>query len=334
MDICTLLFNEKVAFPNLQTLHIFRIPVEKIWHNLPPKISSCVQSLTEVTVFGCGNLKELFSSSTVITEESRAEETRDKIVFPKLNSLRIQNLEKLITLWSGYYIEFPTLEEFRIKSCPQLDAFIFDDKVAFPNLQSLHISRIPVEKIWHNLPPKISSCVQNLTELSVFGCGNLKELFSSSTVVMEQSREEEMRDTIWFPILNCLSIQKLEKLTTLWSGYHIEFPTLKEFIIDRCPQLDAFIFDDKVRVPSLQKMKIRYMDNLKMIWHNNQLDGDSFSKLKSLHVCNCQKLLTLFPSNICGRNSRVPLKNLKNVQSSNKDCEGSSSRHLERGDPV
>ncbi|TXG65483.1 hypothetical protein EZV62_006758 [Acer yangbiense] len=47
-------------------------------------------------------------------------------------------------------------------------------------------------------------------------------------------------------------------------------------------------------------MDIGRMDNLKMIWHN-QLDGDSFRKLKSLQVYRCQKLLTLFPSNICGR---------------------------------
>ena len=121
-------------------------------------------------------------------------------------------------------------------------------QVAFPNLQTLHIYSIHVEKIWHNLPPKISSCVQNLLELRISNCGNLKELFSSPTVVMDESREEEMRDTILFPKLNRLEIENLEKLTTLWSGYHIEFPTLKEFTIYCCSQLDEFIFDDKVHI--------------------------------------------------------------------------------------
>ncbi|KAI9184865.1 hypothetical protein LWI28_001922 [Acer negundo] len=109
-----------------------------------------------------------------------------------------------------------------------------------------------------------------------------------------------MRDTILFPKLNYLEIEYLEKLTTLWFRYYIKFPILKEFRIESCPQMDAFIFDDKVGVPSLQKMRISKMENLKMIWHN-QLDGDSFSKLKSLEVDRCQKLLALFPSNICGR---------------------------------
>ncbi|KAL5767225.1 hypothetical protein ACOSQ2_014008 [Xanthoceras sorbifolium] len=47
-------------------------------------------------------------------------------------------------------------------------------------------------------------------------------------------------------------------------------------------------------------MEIYNMNNLKTIWHN-QLDGNSFRKLKSLQVEKCQKLLTLFPSNICER---------------------------------
>ncbi|KAK2640398.1 hypothetical protein Ddye_028193 [Dipteronia dyeriana] len=51
-------------------------------------------------------------------------------------------------------------------------------------------------------------------------------------------------------------------------------------------------------------MEIYNMDNLKMIWYNH-LDEDSFSKLKSLSVIECQKLLKVFPSNICGRLLRL-----------------------------
>ncbi|KAK3200234.1 hypothetical protein Dsin_023649 [Dipteronia sinensis] len=126
-----------------------------------------------------------------------------------------------------------------------------------------------------------------------------RELFPSSTGVTEESRKEDRKDSISFPKLNCLQMENLAKLTRLWSGYYMEFPLLKEFKIVGCPALEAFIFNDKVRVPSLEKMTILHMDNLKMIWHN-QLEGGSFSKLKSLEVYNCQKLLTVFPSSIFG----------------------------------
>ncbi|KAK3200231.1 hypothetical protein Dsin_023646 [Dipteronia sinensis] len=130
---------------------------------------------------------------------------------------------------------------------------------------------------------------------------SVPELFSSAMGVTEEAREEDMRDTvILFPKLNRLKIENLEKLITLWPGYYIEFPSLKELTIQICPELEAFIFDEKVRVPSLEEMEISDMDNLKMIWHN-ELDGDSFHKLKSLEVDGCQKLMTVLPLNIRGR---------------------------------
>ncbi|KAL5783703.1 hypothetical protein ACOSP7_008732 [Xanthoceras sorbifolium] len=85
----------------------------------------------------------------------------------------------------------------------------------------------------------------------------------------------------------------LAKLTRLWLGYYIEFPSLKKFRIR-----NSYIL--QVRVPSLEEMNMSNMDNLKMIWHN-QLVEDSFCKLKSLQVEYCYKLLTLFPSNMCER---------------------------------
>ncbi|KAI9185904.1 hypothetical protein LWI28_011767 [Acer negundo] len=65
----------------------------------------------------------------------------------------------------------------------------------------------------------------------------------------------------------------LTMLTRLWSGYYLEFPSLKEFVIHNCPELEAFILDNKVRVPKLEKMKIYQMDNLKMICRMRYLFG-------------------------------------------------------------
>ncbi|KAL5853780.1 hypothetical protein ACOSQ3_008898 [Xanthoceras sorbifolium] len=443
LDIPTSLFDDKVVAPNLEILDVTGIPVEKIWHNLLPMMSSCVQNLTELIIADCDNLKELFSSSTVIKEESRKEERRDTISFPKLNYLELKNLGKLTRLWSGYSIEFPSLKTFMIWNCPELETFIFDDKVRVPNLERmkiycinnlkmiwhnqldgdsfrqlksmqvtrcrklltlfpsknmcerllsleslevtscdsleeifnlqgiipeegnssaattqsfpklnflkikslakltrlwsgysiefsslkkfticncpelktfifddkvvspnlevLEVRNIHVERIWHNLLPTMSSCVQNLTRLSIVGCRNLKVLFPSSMVITDESRKEERRDKISFPKLKYLELSTLAKLTGLSSGYYIEFPSLETFTINKCPELETFIFDDKIRVPNLEVMEIEDMDNLKMIWHN-QLDWDSFRKLKSLKVNGCRKLLTLFPSkNMCER---------------------------------
>ncbi|KAL5783737.1 hypothetical protein ACOSP7_008766 [Xanthoceras sorbifolium] len=340
LDIPTALFNQKVVFPNLQTLDICGLIVENIWHNLLPTSSSWVQNLSELSVSFCSNLKELFPSSMVnsfvqlryltilycdvleemiVMKDLREEEGKDTITFPRLNNLKMGGLAKLRKLCSEIYIEFPSLKEFIIENCSELEAFTFNDKIAFPNLETLKIYEINVEKIWDNQLPTMS-CYQNLTHLIINGCGHLKELFSSSTVhsfvqlqyleigwcplleeiVVTKELSEEKRDTISFRQLNLLSIQNLANLRRLCSSNYIEFPSLKFMRIDSCDEMKEFIFDDKVGVPCLEKMEISFMDNLETIWHN-QLAGDSFSKLKSLEVRFCQKLLTVFSSNMYGR---------------------------------
>ncbi|KAL5835311.1 hypothetical protein ACOSQ4_014808 [Xanthoceras sorbifolium] len=119
-------------------------------------------------------------------------------------------------------------------------------------------------------------------------------------IVTEESGEKERSETISFPKLNRLYMRNLVKLTKLWYGYYMKFLSLKKFTIGSCPELEIFIFDDKVRVPSLEEMSIFNMDNLNMIWYN-QLNRDSFCKLKSLDDYTCHRLLTVFPSNILER---------------------------------
>ncbi|KAK2640402.1 hypothetical protein Ddye_028197 [Dipteronia dyeriana] len=287
------------TFLRLRTVEVDRCP--KLNNIFSSSTVMVLLQLEEIKVSECDNMKEIFAIGG--QDDANNIEVVNEI---KLSQLRIMKLWCLPQLKSlCYKVKTPSALQLpsKIISEDEIDipSSLFNKKVVFPNLQTLDIHEMHVEKIWHNLHPKLSSSIQNLTELIVYDCGNLKELFSSSTGVTEEAREEDMRDTIiLFPKLNRLEIENLEKLTTLWPGYYIEFPLLKELTIQECPELEAFIFDEKVRVPSLEEMQISNMDNLKMIWHN-QLDGDSFHKLKSLEVDGCQKLLTVLPLNIRGR---------------------------------
>lgn len=56
-------------------------------------------------------------------------------------------------------------------------------QVFFPNLKDLKLSSIDVEMMWHAQHLKMSSYTENLTSLTVDGCGNLKYLLSSSSIV-------------------------------------------------------------------------------------------------------------------------------------------------------
>ncbi|KAK2640638.1 hypothetical protein Ddye_028433 [Dipteronia dyeriana] len=186
---------------------------------------------------------------------------------------------------------------------------LLNEKVLFPNLEALELSAIKVEKIWHNQLP--ANCIQNLTRLILQGCGNLKNLFSSSIangfvqlqyleickcevleeiVVIEDSREGESND-ILFPQLNYLRIEDLGNLKRFYS------------VENQGSEIQPF-FDEKVAFPILEELVISHMESLKMLWHN-QLAEDSFRKLKLMKVDCCDKLLTVFPCNILRRFSRL-----------------------------
>ncbi|XP_031262830.1 uncharacterized protein LOC116121002 [Pistacia vera] len=127
---------------------------------------------------------------------------------------------------------------------------------------------------------------------------------------MEEARKDE-RNEIIFPRLECLVIKDLVKLSRFCSGNYIKFPSLKKLEIEECPQFKAFVltsmktnseetrpfFMEKVALPNVEEMVISGMDNLKMIW-NNQLLEHSFQKLNLMEINNCDKLLSIFPSNM------------------------------------
>ena len=58
--------------------------------------------------------------------------------------------------------------------------------------------------------------------------------------------------------------------------------------------------DLQVAFPSLEKLMIKHMENLKIIWHD-QLAENSFFKLQSLFVKYCENLVNIFESNMLTR---------------------------------
>ncbi|KAK2639326.1 hypothetical protein Ddye_027121 [Dipteronia dyeriana] len=199
IDIPKSLFNEKVVFPNLETLKISSISAERIWHNQLPTMSSSFQNLNRLLVHNCDNLKELFPSSMVngfvqlqyiqiyecsrleemvFMEELRAEEKKD-IQFPFLKEMKITSCPNFKTFISDDKIGFPSLKAMDIQGCPKFKEFIFNDKVAVPNLEKLEIFYMDnLEKIWHNQIVKDSFC--KLKSLEVKCCRRLLNVFPSN----------------------------------------------------------------------------------------------------------------------------------------------------------
>ncbi|KAG8661247.1 hypothetical protein MANES_02G215425v8 [Manihot esculenta] len=357
---------------NLSELKLINLPMLRlVWIEIPKGILD-LRNLKLLKIYNCSSLRYIFTpticcgleqlqvlevKSCAMVKEIITEESMDEIRFPQLNSIILESLPRLINFSSGSgTVHCPSLEEIAVVDCPttftcsffrEADAAIdkiVERKVFFPNLEDLKLSSIDVEMMWHAQHLKISSYTENLTSLTVDGCGNLKYLLSSSSIVhlkrlevcnckmMEQVilREGLDEEIMLLHQLESLKLKDLPKLTRFCTTNLVECSALKEICIQNCPQMRTFVsnsptsnneleiinsalFDEKVAFPNLEKMQILNMDYLNMLWHN-QLHSDSFCKIKALTVEHCEELLKIFPSMLLRR-----LQNLEDLIIGNCD---------------
>ncbi|KAK8328496.1 hypothetical protein V6Z11_A11G254400 [Gossypium hirsutum] len=198
------LFNQKPLFPELKELVLSSISIERIW--LPQEFCS-TQNLTTLIIEGCANLKHVLSDvmvkylqqlecleiskckciQEIISKEKMTKEAFENkalICFPRLNSLKLKDLQDLIGFChEDYNVEFPALKSLEIENCPELKEFIhksmsndistdgvlFNKKVTFFNLHKIIVSHLRnVKRIWYN--QLSSGSFSNLKELIVKHC--------------------------------------------------------------------------------------------------------------------------------------------------------------------
>ncbi|TXG69608.1 hypothetical protein EZV62_004543 [Acer yangbiense] len=301
------------AFPLLETLSVTNLIIlEKICHGQLTPNSFC--RLKTVNVNGCDNLKNLFSLSIakhlsqlqdisvsncknmedIFTigrrNDINSNEEIDRIVLDRLQSLSLSKLPKLRSFCSEEEVFASTSNEIILEDTPMP---LFDGKVQLPNLKTLNLHQVNFEKIWHHQLPIMSPCFQNLTHLSIWSCHNLKHLFSSSTL----GSFVQLQD---MTIRKCKVLEAIIRIDEL--GNNVEHPSLKKLWIEGCPEMKAFIFNDKVSFPNLEEIRISNMINLEMIWQN-QLTKDSMNaqhcqKLCKVDINSCKSLKKLFPPSI------------------------------------
>ncbi|GMI78733.1 hypothetical protein HRI_001542600 [Hibiscus trionum] len=243
--------------------------------------------------------------------------TMKKTEFKELRSIRLEYLPQIISFCSQEEMSSTSSENFPL----------FSKQVVFHCLESLELCFIKAKRIWYN---HTYSWVSNLTKLIIRGCGDLEHLLSPCfarslvqlqffaisdckcvrEIIFAEEIEDESKHMICFPQLNSLHLGDLQNLNIFCSGnYNIEFPLLKVLTIEHCPKLNEFIgqtgnqpgmqalFNEKVALPSLERMTISKLEDMKMIFHNHLAAG-SFCKLKEMGVENCDDLKNLFPVSI------------------------------------
>ncbi|KAE8704739.1 hypothetical protein F3Y22_tig00110445pilonHSYRG00098 [Hibiscus syriacus] len=262
---------------------------------------------------------------------------------------------------SGMSFGVQSLRDLRVFRCRKLNGksgeappnYLFNEKVSCPALEELDFYlEGGIDKIWH-IDDQLSGMtfgVQSLTSLEVFRCRKLKYVFTSSMVkslvhlktlfvgecdemeeiiegTLAATEEERIRGCISvFPKLDSMRLDGLPKSKRFCSGnYPIEFPSLRNLKLQRCPELNTFLcdsgksgeappnylFNEKVSCPALEKLELESVGGIDKIWHiDDQLSGMSFGvqSLRDLRVSRCRKLKYVFTSSMV--KSFVHLKTL------------------------
>ncbi|TKY63847.1 Disease resistance protein [Spatholobus suberectus] len=257
---------EKV-FPKLESLYLYNL--KKI-----DNICSCELSepsfgkLKVIKINLCSQLKNVFLISVV-----RLLTVLETIEVSECNSLEeIVPVERQSNTNEIKLLMFPKLRCLKLRSLSKFIGFyssieekakeLFHEKVEVSKLERMELSSIQIKTIWSD-QPLLGSCFKNLTHLDVNDCWELKHLISFSMAKSLVS-------------LQSLFVSECEKMRSI-------FPLEQ----DSHQKIKGSIF------PKLKNIKLSNMKSLSEIW-NSKLPSDSFSKLDTLIIEDCDKLVNAF----------------------------------------
>ncbi|KAG8650665.1 uncharacterized protein LOC110619225 isoform X2 [Manihot esculenta] len=238
-------------------------------------------------------------------------------------------------------VSFPNLEHLELisVSCEK----IWHDQLSAisPKLESLSV--VFCNELKHLFTTSIVKRLLQLKTLHISSCTSMEEIILTEEFIEE---EDERMNQILFPKLDRLTLVYLPKLIRFCTGYQIEFQSLRDLNIDSCDALMCLVpnvphrgmiekqddtkmnqnqnqnqnaetqslFNGMVGFPNLEKLRLFSINELKRIWHS-PLAANSFFKLKSLDVSHCQKLMTVFSSNVSERFRRMEELNVSSCAS-------------------
>ncbi|KAF8015192.1 hypothetical protein BT93_H0867 [Corymbia citriodora subsp. variegata] len=296
----TVLFNQEVAFPSLETLYISDMDnIEVLWddqlvvrsfHKLkslevqrcnkllnivPSRILGWLKSLESLYVRSCGSLEVVFKLQPLNPLDGHP------IAHFPLKKLKLYELPKLKCVWDKELyrqVKFQSLCYVSVRNCKSL-ASLFPASVAKDLIQ--------------------------LEELEIDECG----------IVELIAKEEGLVPRFDFSRLTSLKLNDLIELKCIYTGTHaLRWPALKTLEVRGCNKVEILASQlenetplhkqplfliEKVAFMSLETIYLSGMANIEILW-DNQVVAESFHKLKSLSVYECNKLVSIVPSSILG----------------------------------
>nr|XP_048325980.1 uncharacterized protein LOC125421339 [Ziziphus jujuba var. spinosa] len=272
-----------ITFAHLEDVVVMECPSLK--SIFPLSIAKGLSKLRKLSLFFCGieQIVEAVRTTVPVPPE---------FVFPLLEEIELEFMKNLVRFYPGPHTSiWPSLTSLVLKSCEKVKVLAselsrFQEELAHNDHDDSPITLVPLflTKVIH---------FPQLRSIELSACLNMKEIVRTS----------EKMNKMPFPKLDYLGIKNLGRLTTFSSEIYIDFPVLTKLFMENCPQFSTFIsksreekqpslFNEKVAFPSLKKLQIRAMNNLKMIANNT----DAFCTLEELGIFSCDNVMKIFGS--------------------------------------
>ncbi|XP_045824892.1 uncharacterized protein LOC123917265 [Trifolium pratense] len=301
-SVSTPLFNDQVAFPDLDFLKLSFLNSNKIWND--NHRSMC--NLTSLIVESCGGLKYLFSSIMVksfenlkqleisncpLMEDIIAKKERnnkmEEVHFSKLEKITLKDMDNLNTIW---HREFVTVKMLQVSNCKKI-VVVFPSSMqkTYDKLEMLEVTDCALVEEIFELSFNENSSAENTTHLKVVidGLPKLKNIWSG-----DLRRILSFQTLIFVKLRNCESLEYLLPLPIATRCSH-----LQELHIDSCENMKEIVAEENESSVSaaptfefnqLTSLSLLYLDKLKGFYAKKHTL--TCPSLKEIDVFDCAKL--------------------------------------------
>ncbi|KAL4379262.1 hypothetical protein GQ457_02G040270 [Hibiscus cannabinus] len=317
------------SFSKLTSIRLEGCP--KLLNVFPLSMLTRLQRLKRLVIWECESVEEIIYEGGCISNSSNGMSSLSpqfiqSFEFPNLTSLTLWNLPNLKSIHHNKMltINWPSLKEMKVAGCNKVE-IVFANSAETSSQQPLFwvnevscpgLELLEVEKCHKLKYVFTSSVVKSFVHLKTLGIYQSDEMDGVIEGKLTAEEEEGISSSIkLFPKLDFLYLIGLPNLKRFGCAINpIEFPSLKSLMIQKCRALNTFTFDDgksrvtpphylfdeKVNFSVIERLEIREMDNLERLWAD-QLVEHSFSKLTSISLIGCPKLLSVFPLSMLSR---------------------------------
>ncbi|XP_058000235.1 uncharacterized protein LOC110660411 isoform X2 [Hevea brasiliensis] len=277
--------------------------------------SATFQNLTTLEVSNCNGLKNMVTSTAaksmvqleILTVNScdmlmeivggEHRETTEEIVFTKLKTLKLKDLQSFTSFCLGSYtLKFPSLEQVIVHGCPNLRIFS-PGVLSTPKLQS-------VEVAWREFhwERDLNATIEHLYEKAI-GFKRISHVKLSNFPMLKENWNCQ------FPFKRMYSLESLVVDECAFFSNAISsnllkkrMYTLKELAVERCDSVEE-VFDleglnaDEGHLGltrNLNELRLIDLPRLRHVWNKDPQGFLSFKNLKLLQVHNCSNLANIF----------------------------------------